>query len=734
MDGAYQGTGYGAPTHWIAPFSHAPSDSRAHNIANFPPNYQLPFYNGPFQATASMASGASGLAGTGVVPPSPFPLLPNVSLAPKSRPLRISNPTTGKAVIPQSPDPVTRARAVASPQPVRPDSERPLTKKERKQQAKLEAEKKRQEDEESHRLRTEEEESGRGSKWGGGLSGASGTGRKEKPPKKSATRGEGEFRIKAMEQNLAALDKNERDDQQRQEMSDNTEDLRMMGEEMNAKFASKAKGKRKAKGETVPPSFLSSTVPDSPPTPVATPLIPEDPWNDVDRYQAEAQRSISTKVSDRRTGKAVVLRSPDPATAGVVQAIQPLRPPNRKERKMLARLEAEEEMRAETESREEDAKSVVEEDLLRKEGNWIQREKEEQESKEREDTQAQADEEHRFAKAAKAIIRAERRKEAEAKAKVEEEQRLVRLAEEAVARFWAKSQEAAPPVELPSEPGFTSTQRPSSTLKLPRKWDSVWRIDDLDRVVYPQGIQRPSAKLDNGRMMPSGKYKHVYNREFLMQFMRVFKEKPEFASNLEGLGVERGDETYQVNNPGPKQSSRAKGRRGGATSGSLAAPSSPESTGLGLTGFPGRISRPPPTTSQERFMVPQRRVERIPAFRATSPGLEPEIAPPSPDGQDSSIARGGPEDEDLASDDLVEQVEKAPKRKMTEAADYHALNAILELSQQMKMLLQEMKDLKDEVRELRTEATDKDSGERSKSPHPEGPAPKAARTATATQQ
>ncbi|KAG8947035.1 hypothetical protein FRC04_011215 [Tulasnella sp. 424] len=64
---------------------------------------------------------------------------------------------------------------------------------------------------------------------------------------------------------------------------------------------------------------------------------------------------------------------------------------------------------------------------------------------------------------------------------------------------------------------------------------SAKRINDLGAVTYPEGIQAPSKKLE-GTIL-GGRYK--YDREFLLQFKLFCRDKPQFSSNLDGLGVER---------------------------------------------------------------------------------------------------------------------------------------------------------------------------------------------------
>ncbi|KIO33495.1 hypothetical protein M407DRAFT_233130 [Tulasnella calospora MUT 4182] len=356
---------------------------------------------------------------------------------------------------------------------------------------------------------------------------------------------------------------------------------------------------------------------------------------------------------------------------------------------MNAKLEAEEKKRAEAEAKER-LRKENEEKRAREKVEEVERiiMTEEEKQRKREKEERREAEEERARK---------EREEAKAKAKAiaEEEQRLRRLAEEANARFATKNQEKG----LSGGSTFPSAQRSPLTSNLPRKWASIWRIVDLNRVAYPEGIRCPSVELDNGRIMPGGKH---------------------------------------------KPSGRGGRRRMGLQSGPFPALSPPKSTGLGLTGFPGRLSATSSlvdernfrseTTSEERFKASWRKLEQGATSQAANSGLQPSLPPTLHQGHDSSIARGIPKDKELASNDLAEEGQKNSERTAAEVANHQALNAISELSKQMVTLLQEMKELKGEVRELRTAAKSGDRREPSKSPQCENSVQKVSRTATAINQ
>ncbi|KAG8905683.1 hypothetical protein FRC01_008269, partial [Tulasnella sp. 417] len=274
------------------------------------------------------------------------------------------------------------------------------------------------------------------------------------------------------------------------------------------------------------------------------------------------RRSSTLKTSDPRTGERIVPQPSDPANRGAAGVERPL---TKKERKRLVRLEAEEKMKAEAEAKErlrkedaekkakkdaEDAeiiKRIREEVLKKREEEARKREEEELRRKKEEELRKKEEEEDRIQREKQERERKER-EEAEAKAKADEEQRLVRLAQEAVARFFAEKQEKGPP---PAS-GSGSPRPPSANPKQALKWDSVWSTEDPDLVVNTEGTQSPSAESDYVRTLLSGKYKHPNSRNLRPDPPPVRKEKPETAKNLNNVDAEPQGDAYTVNIPSPR--------------------------------------------------------------------------------------------------------------------------------------------------------------------------------------
>lgn len=144
----------GFPTQYTGYPPYYPGVPHTTNPTNIP--HPAPYVSDPGSSLATTRSTASpkefvpgGVAGPAhTVTPSPgFPL-------PQKKVLRISNPNTGEAVVLRPPDVATGMADVSKPtQP-----ERPLTKKERKRKAKLEAEEKQRQEEEGKETKRKAEE------------------------------------------------------------------------------------------------------------------------------------------------------------------------------------------------------------------------------------------------------------------------------------------------------------------------------------------------------------------------------------------------------------------------------------------------------------------------------------------------------------------------------------------------------------------------------------------------
>ncbi|RDW90605.1 putative eukaryotic translation initiation factor subunit eIF-4F [Aspergillus mulundensis] len=116
-------------------------------------------------------------------------------------------------------------------------------------------------------------------------------------------------------------------------------------------------------------------------------------------------------------------------------------------------------------------------------------------------------------------------------------------------------------------------------------------VDDLSKIAYPESVASPNPALNDSA--PADRKFH-YNKEFLLQFQSVFKEKPSIDWDL------RVRETVGDNDSSRPQSARTPMSR------------NPSRGGAGQDGFPmgafGAQSRlPPGTTSEIRFAMSNNR-------------------------------------------------------------------------------------------------------------------------------
>ncbi|WFD21042.1 hypothetical protein MCAP1_003297 [Malassezia caprae] len=141
------------------------------------------------------------------------------------------------------------------------------------------------------------------------------------------------------------------------------------------------------------------------------------------------------------------------------------------------------------------------------------------------------------AKAEKA--KAEKAKAEEAKAeeaKAEEAKAEVAKAEAAkVEQAKAAETPAALAVDEPDAAADEEEANDAADAPEPnRAIESARRIDDLSSITYPENVQPPKAEL-NVNAVP-GRYR--YDREFLLQFMSVYSEKPHDLPDLAAMGME----------------------------------------------------------------------------------------------------------------------------------------------------------------------------------------------------
>ncbi|KAI0263838.1 hypothetical protein BC834DRAFT_924863 [Gloeopeniophorella convolvens] len=310
------------------------------------------------------------------------------------------------------------------------------------------------------------------------------------------------------------------------------------------------------------------------------------------------------------------------------------------------RKEAEE--RAAREAREAEqrrAAAAEEAERVRVEAERVAREKAEREAqeelervrkaKEEEDArvaaaeqQRKAEDEARAAAAAAAIAAAEAEAEAEAKAAaaaaaaatatpvVPEEGEIADESASASAREDAPSPAPASAKPVDKEPLRIETALPSpdhprkrpgplnlqTTITanipagLPSALATARHIEDIKSMQYPEGIRSPKIELN----VNSQKGKFRYDREFLLQFMGICKDKPDNLPPLDVIGLEpSGDASH------PHPISRGGSGRNRASN-SMSMPGSARAASIGLGLFPGAMGQfatSAKMTSEERFLA-----------------------------------------------------------------------------------------------------------------------------------
>ncbi|KAH9889411.1 armadillo-type protein [Cubamyces lactineus] len=132
-------------------------------------------------------------------------------------------------------------------------------------------------------------------------------------------------------------------------------------------------------------------------------------------------------------------------------------------------------------------------------------------------------------------------------------------------------------------------------------------IEDIDSIKYPEGIKSPKPELNVNAKQ--GKFR--YDRDFLLQFMAVCREKPDSLPPLDAIGLEPVDQSFAMTRGG----SHGHGRR--SSSVAMPPPSSTTarqaSVGLGISGFSKPNVNPftmglfsTPKSSEERFAASNR--------------------------------------------------------------------------------------------------------------------------------
>ncbi|KAI0042560.1 hypothetical protein FA95DRAFT_1575660 [Auriscalpium vulgare] len=138
---------------------------------------------------------------------------------------------------------------------------------------------------------------------------------------------------------------------------------------------------------------------------------------------------------------------------------------------------------------------------------------------------------------------------------------------------------AEPTRRRPGPLNLSTTLNANIAAPLPSALATARIIEDINRVNYPSGIKSPRIELNVNA--PAGKFK--YDRDFLLQFMAVCKEKPDNLPPLDAIGLEPSEQSsYNMSRGGS-------GRRN--ASGSVSTPTGSRSASIGLGFIPGSLGK-----------------------------------------------------------------------------------------------------------------------------------------------
>ncbi|OCH90607.1 hypothetical protein OBBRIDRAFT_776738 [Obba rivulosa] len=288
----------------------------------------------------------------------------------------------------------------------------------------------------------------------------------------------------------------------------------------------------------------------------------------------------------------------------------------KKEEEQKLKEEEERERKRKEEEAERVRKAEEEKERARKEEEERQRvQKEEEERRRKEEEERVVREAEEKAKTSAEELEKAKAEREEGEVEVEEKETVEQVSETAdeTPKEEDKSQDKGSlridtaistpdvPRKRPGPLDLSGTKQPISA-PLPSALATARIIEDLGSVQYPEGIRSPKVELNVNAKQ--GKFR--YDRDFLLQFMAICKEKPDSLPPLDAIGLEPVDTNYPMSRGGS-------GRRS-----SSATMPPPQSTarggpvGLGISGFGkpgfnmGQFSAPAARSSEERFAMANR--------------------------------------------------------------------------------------------------------------------------------
>ncbi|KAK4690002.1 GPI-anchor transamidase subunit U, partial [Tremellales sp. Uapishka_1] len=163
-------------------------------------------------------------------------------------------------------------------------------------------------------------------------------------------------------------------------------------------------------------------------------------------------------------------------------------------------------------------------------------------------------------------------------------------------------------LELSASPALSEDASSAS----PSALGSARPIEDISSIVYPGQFKSPSLKL-NVDAAP-GKFR--YDREFLLQFMDVCRDKPDTLPNLEAIGLEADANSGFARGPRPSRNSMGVPGRGAPSGLNINMGRFGASAGFNM----GTFATSRPTTSEDRYQQSLAGGSRISGGRTPSQG------------------------------------------------------------------------------------------------------------------
>ncbi|KAM5542985.1 hypothetical protein V8D89_003369 [Ganoderma adspersum] len=389
------------------------------------------------------------------------------------------------------------------------------------------------------------------------------------------------------------------------------------------------------------------------PAAVSSPVVPSSPARRTVQVRLETEEAKKKRLAGEEAEKAKK-EAEKAKKEAEEKAKKDAEEKAKREAEEKVKREEEERKRKEEEEKERVRKEEEEKERKRKEAEETERLRKEAEEKVRKEAEERtaraAREEEEKAKAeaeaaaAAAAAAAEQQSKAEAEeGEVQEPEQAAEATDEAAEEAKDKVSDKAPlridtsltTADGKRRPGrldLSGTKSQSIPAALPSALATARIIEDIGSIQYPEGVKSPKPELNVNAKQ--GKFR--YDRDFLLQFMAVCKEKPDSLPPLDAIGLEPAEQNFPMSRGG------SHGRR--SSSNAMPPPSRQASVGLGISGFNKPAVNP---FTMGQFSTPSQKMTSDDRFAASSRSTSMSSGPAGiPFGRPSPMVRsssqGGP--------------------------------------------------------------------------------------------